>query len=102
MELETTVLAVSQGASMSEHPELTQDTVLACLANETSIELSELKMDRLLSDLGIESLDVINVVFELEGIYSFELDQDLPDVQSVGDLVSLFNPFYGSKLRTSA
>jgi acyl carrier protein len=52
----------------------------------------EIKMDDKLADLGLESLDVIEMVMELEEKFDIHIpfnanDTEMKDFQSVGDIV---------------
>jgi len=49
------------------------DDVKAVIANELKIPVEQLIDDRKLADLGAESLDVIEIVFELEEKFNIDI-----------------------------
>jgi acyl carrier protein len=49
------------------------DDVKAVIANELKIPVEQLIDDRKLTDLGAESLDVIEIVFELEEKFNIDI-----------------------------
>lgn len=45
--------------------------------------------ETLVSELGIDSLDLMTYIFEIEEEFGIEIDQDrLTEINSVGDLIS--------------
>lgn len=46
--------------------------------------------DRIIEDLGAESLDVVNIIAAVEDRYRIRIEEtELPDIQTVGDLFAL-------------
>ena len=75
---------------MTDHP--TQDEIFAIVAKKVAeqkeIEVSEIALDSKFEDLGVDSLDAMEILFELED----ELDLDIPDqaaraMRTVADVV---------------
>lgn len=53
----------------------------------TSLKLKELDMNANLKDLGLDSLDVVEMLLELEDEYDIHFDDaDMADFKTVGDL----------------
>jgi acyl carrier protein len=55
------------------------------------IEATELNVtaDSVLSDVGLDSLKFMSVVFKIEARFDIELQEDADDLRTVGDLASL-------------
>jgi len=52
--------------------------------------LKEVKKDTTFKELGLDSLDIIQGVLELEDKYNVQIsDEQLDDFQSIGDIVDL-------------
>ena len=46
--------------------------------------------DRIVEDLGAESMDIVNIIAAVEERYAIRIDEAvLPDIVTVGDLVAL-------------
>ena len=59
---------------------------LSSFTGRSEAELS--RDDRIIEDLGVESLDVVEMVANVEEELGFELELDVPgDIVTVGDLV---------------
>ena len=63
---------------------LTADDVLDTIAEEAPVTRAELRPSATLESLGIASLDVISVLFELEDKFGVVVEQD--DVKTVSTL----------------
>lgn len=49
----------------------------------------DVSAETLVSELGIDSLDLMTYIFEIEEEFGIEIDQDrLTEINSVGDLIS--------------
>lgn len=66
-----------------------EDKVVQILAEVTSMSPDEIAMDaNLQQDLGLNSLDVINLIVEFEETFNIVIDEtDIRTFQTVGDLV---------------
>jgi acyl carrier protein len=62
------------------------EKVAAVLADHAGIDASEITADTAFSALGIDSLETVEMVMELEEELDIEMDQDLK-VATVGELV---------------
>ena len=68
----------------------TGERVARILQDSVGVEAERIRPDaRLVEDLGIDSLDRIELVFELESAFGIEIpDQAVAQVQTVEDIVS--------------
>ena len=68
----------------------TGERVARILQDSVGVEAERIRPDaRLVEDLGIDSLDRIELVFELESAFGIEIpDSVITQVQTVGDVVS--------------
>ena len=69
------------------------DTVLTCLRARLPAEQREglLECDTALGNLGINSLQLVELVYELEVRFGLQVDEEqLVRLQTVGDLQSMF------------
>ena len=62
------------------------DTVAKLLANRLECDAATITMDSKFRDLGIDSLDTVEVLMELEDEIGMEIELD-EKVETVGDLV---------------
>lgn len=72
------------------------EKVKAILQNHTEKDLSHLTLEMTLQgDLGLSSLDVVNLVMEFEDAFNIEIsDEDLAGFVTVGDILSSFQFFH--------
>jgi len=66
--------------------------VIAIIKKKTRVERSEIGMDDKLLDLGLESLDALELVFDIEEKFNIEIpvnanDANIGGFQTVGDVV---------------
>jgi acyl carrier protein len=57
-------------------PESVQDRVLRVIATTRRVPLDTVRPDSTFEELGIDSLDRINILFELEGEFDIEIDDE--------------------------
>jgi acyl carrier protein len=66
----------------------TEDELLNLIAAEAIIDRQKLTREATLDDLGISSLDVITLLFELEDKYGVAIEEgDMPPMTTLGELV---------------
>jgi acyl carrier protein len=66
----------------------TEAELLNLIANEAILDRQKLKREATLDDLGISSLDVITLLFELEDKYGVAIEEgDMPPMTTLGELV---------------
>ena len=68
----------------------TQDAVFAVIAKEAHIPVETISLESTLKDLQIDSLDVVQIIFELEDRFGITLPDRDPtvDTESVRGLVA--------------
>jgi acyl carrier protein len=67
---------------------ITQDQLLDLISEEAIIDRAKLEREATLGDLGISSLDVISMLFELEERYGVVIEEaDMPPMETLGDMV---------------
>ncbi len=66
-----------------------QQTVFGIIAKEANIDVSKITLDSTLKDLEIQSLDAIQIIFEIEDHYKIQMPDRDPnfDTDSVRGLV---------------
>ena len=69
-------------------PESIQDRVLRVIATTKRMPLESVKPDSSFEALGIDSLDRLNILFDLESEFDIEIDdQDAKQVSSIPQMV---------------
>ena len=67
---------------------VTQDQLLDLISEEAIIDREKLVREATLGDLGISSLDVITMLFELEEKYGVIIEEgDMPQMTTLGEMV---------------
>lgn len=71
------------------------------IAEKTETPIEQITMDTALEDIEIESLDLIEIIMEVEEIYDIEIDMNAVEawdkMNNVGDLVRTVNEFLEEK-----
>lgn len=62
------------------------ETIRKIIAEKMEIEESKITMDSTLQDLDIDSLDMVDIIMDVENEMNISLE-DLKDVEKVGDVV---------------
>jgi len=71
-------------------PELDMDGLLDLIAREAEVNRSELDLNRPLDELGIASLQMINIVFAIEDRYKVTISpEEMQAAATIGELVAL-------------
>jgi len=66
----------------------TESELLDLIAKEAIIDREKLTRDATLEDLGISSLDVISMLFELEEAYGVVIEEgDMPQMTTLGEML---------------
>ena len=69
-------------------PESTQDRVLRVIATTKRIPLESVKPDSTFEALGIDSLDRLNILFDLESEFDIEIDdEDAKQISNIPQMV---------------
>lgn len=67
---------------------ITESELLDMLSEEAIVDRDRLTRDARLEDLGISSIDVISLLFELEERTGVRVDEgDMPQMETLGDMV---------------
>ena len=67
---------------------ITEPELLDLIAQEAIIDRDKLTREATLGDLGISSLDVITLLFELEERYGVVIEEaDMPKMETLGEMV---------------
>lgn len=65
------------------------DKVIAALASVKRIPAENIKLDTNLQEMGIDSLDVFSLLFELENTFKISIpDDDVRSIRTVNDVVT--------------
>lgn len=65
------------------------EKVIATLASVKRIPADSIKLDTNLQEMGIDSLDVFSLVFELENAFQISIpDDDVRSIKTVNDVVA--------------
>ena len=69
------------------------EKIKTVIAEQTGIDESEIKMESTFTeDLNINSLDMVELVMELEEEYGIEIEEDDADkIKTIGDVVAYIN-----------
>ncbi len=69
-------------------PDEVAEKVIATLASVKRIPAEKISMETNLQDLGIDSLDVFTLLFELENAFKISIpDDDVRSIRTVSDIV---------------
>lgn len=70
--------------------------VIACVARSQKMSAEAVTIDSAFADLGIDSLDAVNILFELESEFGIDIpDEGVQGIQSVRDVVNALEPLIG-------
>jgi acyl carrier protein len=77
------------GANVSENVENIQPKVIEIIAEQMQIPKEQITMEtHFVNDLGADSLDVVEMVMELEEAFDITIpDEDSDKIQTVGDAI---------------
>lgn len=70
------------------------EKVVEMLVEKLDCEASEITLDSKFADLGIDSLDVAELIMDVEEAFGIEIQMD-PDLSTVGALVAKINELQG-------
>jgi acyl carrier protein len=66
----------------------TESDLLDLISEEAIVERSVLTRDARFADLGLQSLDVVSVLFEIEGRYGVVIEEEeIARVTTLGDVI---------------
>lgn len=72
-----------------------QERLITTIAKAIPLERQMVKADSTFDDLGIESLDLVNIVFEIEDEFDIEIPNDfnMADLNNVVDIKTAIETF---------
>jgi acyl carrier protein len=80
------------GAAASDITDPRIEQILAIVAKEASMDVSRLRLDARIEEIGLQSLDVVQAIFELENHFNIEIpvvaDRAGAEFVTLGDLVA--------------
>ncbi len=69
--------------------ESTQDRVLKVIANTRRIPVASVRPDSTFEELGIDSLDRLNILFDLESEFDIQIDdEEAKKVQNIPQMIA--------------
>lgn len=82
---------------MSTPPDSLTRKVIAALADVRGVPAETIQPDSRFEELGVDSLDGINLAFALEELFDIEIpDEAVQSVGSVGEVVERLRPLVGA------
>ncbi len=64
------------------------DKIVAIIADQLDMEVSDITVDSTFEDLGADSIDVVDVIMTLEDEFDMEIpDEAIENMKTVGELV---------------
>jgi acyl carrier protein len=70
--------------------------VIACVARSQNVSAGEITIDSTFAGLGIDSLDAVNILFELESEFGIDIpDEGVTGIEGVRDMVNALEPLIG-------
>jgi acyl carrier protein len=81
-----------------------QETVFSIISKEAGIDLGKISLDSTLKDLEIQSLDAVQIIFEIEDHYKITMPDRDPnfDTESVKGLVEAVEKLVAEKQTAAA
>jgi acyl carrier protein len=81
-----------------------QETIFAIISKEAGIDLGKISLDSTLKELEIQSLDAVQIIFEIEDHYKITLPDRDPnfDTESVKGLVEAVERLVAEKQSAAA
>ena len=79
-----------------------QDRVLKIIANTRRIPLDSVRPDSTFEELGIDSLDRLNILFDLESEFDIEIDdEEAKKVQNIPEMIAGIAQLVEAKAKAS-
>ena len=69
---------------------MTFDKIAAILADHLDKDVSEISIDSTFESLGLDSLDIVEIIMEIEDEFGASIESD-PSIKSVADLVKIID-----------
>jgi acyl carrier protein len=83
-------------------PETIQDRVLRVVATTQRLPLERVSPDSTFEELGIDSMDSINILFDLESEFDIEInDEDAKKIRTIHEMVAGVTSLFDAKENAS-
>lgn len=81
-----------------------QETIFAIISREAGVDIGKISLDSTLKDLEIQSLDAVQIIFEIEDHYKITMPDRDPnfDTESVKGLVEAVEKLVAEKQTAAA
>ena len=80
--------------------ENTLEIVKKMIAEKLEIDASSIEASSTLSDIGLDSLDTFDIIFDAEDKFGIKIPNDQVNMTTIGDVVSLFDKLIEEKKLT--
>jgi acyl carrier protein len=67
----------------------TFDKIRDLIAKYKNIDIESIKPESTLDDLGLDSLDMFQIIFEAEEVFDIEIDNLDEEIKTINDIVNL-------------
>jgi acyl carrier protein len=81
--------------------ENTLDIVKEMIAKKLEIDSSTIKPESTLTDIGLDSLDTFDIIFDAEDKFGIKVPNDQVNVSTIQDVVNLFDKLLAEKTAAS-
>jgi len=81
--------------------EKTFDIVKEMIAKKLEIDAASIKPESTLTDVGLDSLDTFDIIFDAEDKFGIKVPNDQVNVSTIQDVVDLFDKLLAEKSAAS-
>jgi acyl carrier protein len=74
-----------------------QPQIVELLVEKYGVDASKISPDATLADLGLDSLSVAELVFDIEDLFGIEVKPDDAEFKTLGDAVALVDRYVAAK-----
>jgi acyl carrier protein len=74
-----------------------QAQIVDILVQKYGVDANKISPDATLADLGLDSLSVAELVFDIEDIFSIEVKADDAEFKTLGEAISLVDRYVAAK-----
>lgn len=79
----------------------TLDVVKEMIANKLEIDPAMIKPESTLAEIGLDSLDTFDIIFDAEDRFDIKIPNDQVNVETINDVVNLFDKLLQEKNKAS-
>ena len=80
----------------------TLDIVRTMIAEKLEINPATIQLDSTLTDIGLDSLDTFDIIFEAEDKFDIKIPNNQVNVTTISDIVNLFEKLLLEKNKASS